>query len=462
MAHYAQVINNRVVQVLVADEDKIDEIRPGFEGTLIQTSYNTRDGVHYGSDGKPDGGQALRLNYAEIGMWYNKERDIFYRDTSAAAADAFYLDEATMTCKQVMPNQAVPMRRDRNTEEVFVYVSCESMAKMGGQTKDNLEASLNLVISQNEEKASIALPLSNEEVRLFSVRPEFKQSRPITSRQLLNLTDRLANEQLRVRPLPTWAIPTPDDLLKLPPAPLSLVRQRTHREEQSPFAGLQAATPQALFKRITDISPSFWATQGEGDEINGAFVVQPAIPRPYRDLVIRFSVNAQSEIHVWSVTRTAYNSFGTPVRMLPHHESVDDLCELISADVKAKGLKTGFHSARFVNYQGSWRLADWRAHLEHLFVGAFASVYPILDDALLHMLGRPLRHAKDHLHTEVRSYANRQLTRKVAGLVGAAGLFARWKGDLLDSVAGIGIGDREVQARYDALDQQLTVSGASK
>ena len=42
----------------------------GLGGTWIQTSYNTRGGVHYGQDGQPDGGVALRMNYAGIGYTY--------------------------------------------------------------------------------------------------------------------------------------------------------------------------------------------------------------------------------------------------------------------------------------------------------------------------------------------------------------------------------------------------------
>ena len=47
-------------------------------GQWVQTSYNTRGGVHYGPDGEPDGGVALRGNYAGIGFIYDAERDVFY------------------------------------------------------------------------------------------------------------------------------------------------------------------------------------------------------------------------------------------------------------------------------------------------------------------------------------------------------------------------------------------------
>lgn len=74
MAHYAKLDNtNRVINIIVADAAFI-ETRPG---TWVQTSYNTRGGVHYGPDGKPDGGYPLRKNYAMINGTYDEERDAF-------------------------------------------------------------------------------------------------------------------------------------------------------------------------------------------------------------------------------------------------------------------------------------------------------------------------------------------------------------------------------------------------
>ena len=76
MAHYAQVVDGRVVDVIVADQEFIDS---GAVGTgWIQTSYNTRGGIHYGPDGKPDGGIALRKNFAGVGYIYDSVLDAFY------------------------------------------------------------------------------------------------------------------------------------------------------------------------------------------------------------------------------------------------------------------------------------------------------------------------------------------------------------------------------------------------
>jgi hypothetical protein len=79
MSHYAKIENNIVTKVIVAEQDFIDN----QSGDWVQTSYNTRGGIHYGqdrdSDGNliPDGGVALRKNYAGIGDTYDATRDAF-------------------------------------------------------------------------------------------------------------------------------------------------------------------------------------------------------------------------------------------------------------------------------------------------------------------------------------------------------------------------------------------------
>jgi len=94
MAHFAQVDeNNIVIQVIVADQEFIDalvamENPPVVEGEepvedkkpttrWIQTSYNTRHGVH------AKGGTPLRANYAGVGYIYDEENDVFYEPKPA-------------------------------------------------------------------------------------------------------------------------------------------------------------------------------------------------------------------------------------------------------------------------------------------------------------------------------------------------------------------------------------------
>ena len=78
MAHFAKVENGIVTQVIVVEQDVIDSGLFGDPSQWIQTSYNTHGNVHYGQNGKPDNGVALRGNFAGIGYTYNKKLDAFY------------------------------------------------------------------------------------------------------------------------------------------------------------------------------------------------------------------------------------------------------------------------------------------------------------------------------------------------------------------------------------------------
>ena len=78
MAHHAKILDNKVVQVIVAEPEFFDTFVDSSPGQWLQTSYNTRGGVHYGPDGEPDGGVALRANYAGVGYTYDPQNDVFY------------------------------------------------------------------------------------------------------------------------------------------------------------------------------------------------------------------------------------------------------------------------------------------------------------------------------------------------------------------------------------------------
>lgn len=78
MSHFAHINEANIVdQVIVAEQDFIDSGAVGDPVNWIQTSYNTRGDIHYGEDGQPDGGVALRKNYAGIGYSYDPELDAF-------------------------------------------------------------------------------------------------------------------------------------------------------------------------------------------------------------------------------------------------------------------------------------------------------------------------------------------------------------------------------------------------
>lgn len=78
MSHFAKVINGIVETVHVVNQDFIDSGKLGDPSNWIQTSYNTRGGVHYAPNSNdPDGGIALRKNYAGKGYTYDEIRDAF-------------------------------------------------------------------------------------------------------------------------------------------------------------------------------------------------------------------------------------------------------------------------------------------------------------------------------------------------------------------------------------------------
>ena len=66
MAHYAKVDQGKVIKVIVAESDFFDTFIDSVPGDWIQTSYNTRGGVHI------LGGTPLRKNFAGTGMTYDE------------------------------------------------------------------------------------------------------------------------------------------------------------------------------------------------------------------------------------------------------------------------------------------------------------------------------------------------------------------------------------------------------
>ena len=79
MGHFAKVLNGIVQNVIVAEPEFFNTFVDSSPGEWIQTSYNTRGNVHYAPiSNEPDGGVALRGNYAGIGYIYDRTNDVFY------------------------------------------------------------------------------------------------------------------------------------------------------------------------------------------------------------------------------------------------------------------------------------------------------------------------------------------------------------------------------------------------
>jgi len=80
MGHFAKVQEGVVTQVIVAEPEFFDTFVDTSPGQWIQTSYNTRGGVHYQPNTNTpseDQNKALRKNYAGIGFSYDSTRDAF-------------------------------------------------------------------------------------------------------------------------------------------------------------------------------------------------------------------------------------------------------------------------------------------------------------------------------------------------------------------------------------------------
>ena len=80
MGHFAKVSNGIVTRVIVAEADFFNNFVDDSPGQWIQTSYNTRGGVHYQpntNEPSEDQSKALRKNYAGIGYSYDATKDAF-------------------------------------------------------------------------------------------------------------------------------------------------------------------------------------------------------------------------------------------------------------------------------------------------------------------------------------------------------------------------------------------------
>lgn len=103
MAHFAKVNNGIVEQVIVAEPEFFETFVDSSPGQWIQTSYNTRGGVHYNPEtGEPsaDQSKALRKNYAGIGYSYDAQRDAFIPPKPYAS---WVLDEQTCLWNAPVP-----------------------------------------------------------------------------------------------------------------------------------------------------------------------------------------------------------------------------------------------------------------------------------------------------------------------------------------------------------------------
>jgi hypothetical protein len=71
MSHFAKVLDGKVIQVIVAEQEFFDTFVDSSPGEWIQTSYNTVGNTHPNNT-------PMRGNYAGIGYTYDRVNDVFY------------------------------------------------------------------------------------------------------------------------------------------------------------------------------------------------------------------------------------------------------------------------------------------------------------------------------------------------------------------------------------------------
>jgi hypothetical protein len=85
MAYFAQIDENNIVTQVLSVHDSYQHRGSdflandlGLGGTWIQTSFNSRGGIHYIADtNTPSGKLHLRYNFAGIGYTYDQHKDAF-------------------------------------------------------------------------------------------------------------------------------------------------------------------------------------------------------------------------------------------------------------------------------------------------------------------------------------------------------------------------------------------------
>ena len=108
MAHFAKVNSGIVEQVIVAEPEFFDTFVDSSPGQWIQTSYNTRGGVH------TNGGTPLRKNYAGVGFSYDSTRDAFI-PPKPYASWTLNDDTCLWDAPTSMPTEGGPYEWDEST-----------------------------------------------------------------------------------------------------------------------------------------------------------------------------------------------------------------------------------------------------------------------------------------------------------------------------------------------------------
>lgn len=119
MTYFAKIENGIVVQLATVEKEFLESNQERYTGTWIQTSYNTKGGIHYNPEtGEPsiDQSKALRKNYAGVGYIYDEELDAFYAPKPFAS---WTLNEESCIWEAPVPypDETKPYKWDETNQE---------------------------------------------------------------------------------------------------------------------------------------------------------------------------------------------------------------------------------------------------------------------------------------------------------------------------------------------------------
>jgi hypothetical protein len=130
MAHFAEIDEEtyQVLNVIVVPDEQehrgqeylAEDCRLG--GMWVQTSYNTRCGIHYKPNSfEPSGQPALRKNYAKIGGYYDPIADAFYSE-KPVDNPSFILDPDTFIWVPPVPfPKKLPEGLDQFSNYAYIW-----------------------------------------------------------------------------------------------------------------------------------------------------------------------------------------------------------------------------------------------------------------------------------------------------------------------------------------------------
>jgi len=455
MAHYAKVVDGTVTSVVVADDGGGLAFLNSFDpGNWIKTSFNTRGGIHYGPDGTPDGGPALRKNFAAPGSLYDAEADAFYTDAPTLKDNPlFELNRETYQWEPILANTVVP--RLAVNPVVRLWVALPTVAALTPRGASNLMTSAGVLPARSIKDATHMFGSSDVEMSTAVNSPELLHLAPMSQQAMFNLTDRIGQQSIGIKVIPTVLPTAAADLDGKFTGPVFVKRRSTLVKDTSPLSYTRWPSTAEF---VAAVDQTFWTEQADSTSPNGAFIVQPALDEKLETIDMFVSVNAHSELITWA----SLHSFDVGVNDYRANRKCTDTQVLQALDEELKllaldqALMAGIHCVSYTRYDGEWCMFDWNLRSIATF-HMFAQTHPIYAEAVAHMVGHPLTEVPQ-LFYETRCYGSTSnipvsSSREVVRF--GMQLRSFTSSGAIDRVACIGYSEAEVSSKFAALESWI-------